>query len=100
MRVRHVHAPRWALATQLTYRCHLDQLLLAIAESSRLWAEVPFRTPKRPLHVIGDEGQLTPWNNSAAEFTLPLVSMGWVSCGEIFNNELEFGNTRRPVDIW
>jgi len=67
MRVRHIHAPRWALATQLTYRCHLDQLLLAIADSFRLRAGIRFRTPYRPLHVIGDEPQLTPRRHPTPE---------------------------------
>ena len=43
VRVRHTHAPRWALATQLTYRCHLDQLLLAMVE---------------PVHLLGGNPRL------------------------------------------
>ena len=89
MRVRHVHAPRWALATQLTYRCHLDQLLLAIADTFRLWAEVQFRTPQRPRHVIGDEPQPTPRDHSAKEFSPQLVSKAWVTSPGIPNHDFD-----------
>ena len=64
MRVRHIHAPRWALATQLTYRCHLDQLLLAIADLFRLWAGIRSRIPLRPPHAIGELRYLTPCSRS------------------------------------
>ena len=99
MRVRHVHAPRWALTTQLTYRCHLDQLLLAIADLFRLRAGIPSRTPERPLHVIGDGRQLTPRDHSTKNFTLPLVSMRWATSSGIPNYDLNLRGVRSPIDV-